>query len=116
MLLSCSISVLLTLRSVLERLDEEEKRGAELMASFEQQVGESLLRHFIQRFPFSVRVESRRNSVGRIDPHCREQNLALCFLWAQLGGLKSAAKFAPLIFQYLSGINLIYIPNEFPLN
>ena len=74
----------------------------ELLRWFESEYGELLIRNFIQRFPFSARVETTRNKKQVVDPHCREQNLILCFLWAHLE-MKSAAKYSTLVFQYLCG-------------
>ncbi len=74
----------------------------ELLRWFESEYGELLIRNFIQRFPFSARIETARNKKQVVDPHCREQNLILCFLWAHLE-MKSAAKYSTLVFQYLCG-------------
>lgn len=105
-LLSCVVNVLFSLWSVLNRSDNR----LELLKWFEQQCGESLIRNFIQRFPFSARIESgQQRNKTQLDLVCREQNIMLCFLWAQLG-LKNAVKYAPDIFQYLCGeSNLLLI-------
>ena len=98
-LLTCVVNVLFSLWSVLNSSDNR----IELLNWFEQQCGESLIRNFVQCFPFSARIESgQQRNKTQLDLVCREQNIVLCFLWAQLG-VKNAAKYAPDIFQYLCG-------------
>lgn len=86
-------------------MNQSENR-TDLLKWFELQCGESLIKNFIERFPFAARIETSRTKKQSGDPFCREQNLVLCFLWAQLE-MKSAAKYAASIFQYLSGKTII---------
>lgn len=102
-MLACITNVMFTLWNIMSQSENH----AELLSWFEQQCGEPLIRNFIQRFPFSARLESVRNK-KQGDPQCREQNLILCFIWAQLE-MKSAAKYAPFVFQYISGKASFYL-------
>lgn len=100
-LLACTTNVLLTLRKVFAQSEER----IDLLTWFEKQYGEPMIRHFMHHFPFSSRLEPHRgkNSGGaNLASSCREHNIALCFLWAQVN-IKSAAKFSPAVFQYLCG-------------
>lgn len=91
-------NVMFTLWSIMNQSDDRK----ELLNWFQQQCGEALIRHFLQRFPFSPRIETNRNKKQSGDLNCREHNLIVCFLWAQLQ-MKNTEKFAKPIFQYLSG-------------
>ncbi|XP_057370079.1 testis-expressed protein 10-like [Daphnia carinata] len=98
-LLTCISNVMFTLLSIMKQSENH----LELLNWFQLEYGESLIRNFIRPFPFSARLESSRSKKQAIDPQCRDQNLIICFLWAQLE-TKSAAKCAELVFQYLSGL------------
>lgn len=99
-LLTCITNVLFTLWSIMNQSEDHK----ELLTWFDKQCGDQLIRNFIHRFPFSARVETVRSKKQPGDSHCREQNLILCFLWAQLE-TKGAAKYAEPVFQYLCGKN-----------
>ena len=68
---------------------------------FEKEFGDQFIRHLVQRLPFSCRSDNRK-SASKIDTECRQQNLIISFMWAQMGNLKSSTKHAPTVFQYIS--------------
>ena len=98
-LLICISNVIFTIWNILSQSENK----FELLNWFQTEYGDLLVRHFIQRFPFSARFDQRRKNV-KMDSECREQNLIFAFLWAQLN-LKSSPKYAKHIFQYLCGKN-----------
>ena len=101
-LLTCITNVMFKMWNI---MNQSENR-IELLSWFEQQCGESFLRNFIQHFPFSAYIETMRSKKQIGDPQCREQNLILCFLWSHLE-IKSAAKYIPLVFQYIRGMYMV---------
>ena len=96
-LLVCMTNIIFTVWNI---LNQSENR-TEVLNWFQTEYGDLLIRNFIQRFPFSARVEPKKKNM-KIDSQCREQNLILCFIWTQIN-LKSSPKFAKSIFNYLSG-------------
>jgi len=97
-LLVCMTNIIFTVWNI---LNQSENR-TEVLNWFQTEYGDLLIRNFIQRFPFSARVEPKKKNM-KIDSQCREQNLILCFIWTQIN-LKSSPKFAKSIFNYLSGL------------
>lgn len=106
-LFTCISNVMFTLLSIMKQSENH----LELLNWFQIEYGELLIRNFIRPFPFSARLESSRSKKQAIDPQCRDQNLIVCFLWAQLE-TKSAAKCAEQVFQYLSG-NMVSLTTHY---
>lgn len=80
----------------------QSENSTEQLDWFQREYGDALIRNFIQRFPFSAHVEHKKKNV-KLDAHCREQNLILCFMWTQIN-LKISPRFTKTIFQYLVGL------------
>lgn len=97
-LLICMTNIMYTVWCILNQCEN----NTEQLNWFQNEHGDALIRNFIQRFPFSARVEQKKKNV-KLDSLCREQNLILCFMWTQIN-LKSSPRFAKSIFQYLCGL------------